>query len=80
MKKLNENMNKKKNIDDSDKFKKRYNSDLNNSIIEDYSALYTLIWFDCYDCKELLIDVLDKMDKILYINGSYYFFDDCFVS
>jgi hypothetical protein len=42
----------------------------------DNDTLYTLIWFNCEDCKKLLRDVKNERKKILYIDGSYYFFDE----
>jgi hypothetical protein len=71
--------------DDNDNWKnnreKKYNFDadsyfINNEEVENYEIIYTLIWFDCDDCKELLSDVKKNGIKILYINGSYYFFDE----
>jgi hypothetical protein len=38
--------------------------------------LYTLIWFNCEDCIKLLGDIKNDGKKILYIDGSYYFFDE----
>ena len=49
------------------------NKDVN---INNYETLYTLIWFDCDDCRKLLEDVKNARKKILYIDGSYYFFDE----
>lgn len=74
----------------SKKDKYNYESyfNLNNNIIEEQNILktdeceynndilYTLIWFDCDDCKKLLNDVNKECKKVLYINGSYYFFDE----
>jgi hypothetical protein len=48
----------------------------NNKKLENYETVYTLIWFDCDDCKQLLRDVKNERKKILYIDGSYYFFDE----
>jgi len=47
-----------------------------NKKLENYETVYTLIWFDCDDCKQLLRDVKNERKKILYIDGSYYFFDE----
>ena len=44
--------------------------------MDDYETLYTLIWFDCEDCRQLLCDVKNARKKILYIDGTYYFFDE----
>jgi hypothetical protein len=42
----------------------------------DYETLYTLIWYDCEDCRKLLEDVKNARKKILYIDGTYYFYDE----
>jgi hypothetical protein len=42
----------------------------------EYETLYTLIWYKCSECDKLLNDIKDAKLKILYIDGSYYFFDD----
>ena len=71
--------------DDYDKNEKMYNK-LINSIefvnIPPYSnkskqneSFYTLIWYDCKDCKELIETLEEENKKIIYINGSYYFYD-----
>ena len=41
-----------------------------------YDILYTLIWYKCLECDKLLADLSDAQIKILYIDGSYYFFDE----
>jgi len=41
-----------------------------------YDTPYTLVWFDCEDCKQLLRDVKNDGIEILYVNGTYYFFDE----
>lgn len=48
----------------------------NNNDILFNNILYTLIWFDCCDCNKLLLDIKEAGKEILYINGSYYFFDE----
>ena len=64
-----------------------YEYDYDNSIENEYitknvydfnetETLYTLIWFDCEECRRLLNDVKNARKKILYIDGSYYFFDE----
>jgi hypothetical protein len=74
----------------SKKNKNNYESyfNFNNNIMEEQNILkteegghnndilYTLIWFDCDDCKKLLNDVNKECKNVLYINGSYYFFDE----
>jgi predicted ATP-grasp superfamily ATP-dependent carboligase len=42
----------------------------------DNEILYTLIWFNCEDCKKLLKDIKNESKQILYIDGTYYFFDE----
>ena len=44
--------------------------------VDDYETLYTLIWYDCEESRELLADIKKANIKILYIDGSYYFFDE----
>jgi len=44
--------------------------------VDNYEKLYTLIWFNCEDCRKLLSDIKNDHKKILYIDGSYYFFDE----
>jgi hypothetical protein len=46
-----------------------------NDDFDNYNNLYTLIWFDCEDCRKLLYDIKNDGKKISYIDGSYYFFD-----
>jgi len=50
--------------------------EIDNQKIDNYETLYTLIWFNCEDCTKLLNDVKNDGKKILYIDGSYYFFDE----
>jgi hypothetical protein len=52
-----------------------YNDKIDNDKL-DNDILYTLVWFDCEDCRKLLIDVKNDNKKILYIDGGYYFFDE----
>ena len=47
-----------------------------NNEKQDNETFYTLIWFDCEDCRQLLRDTKNYCKQILYINGSYYFFDE----
>ena len=77
---------------DNDKKIKKYNyeyvSNFNNHISEEpliipnnkkpdgTNDFYTLIWFDCEDCKNLLRHLKTERKQMLYINGSYYFFDE----
>jgi hypothetical protein len=78
--------------DENDKRNKKYNyeyvSNFNNHIQEEQlmiptnenpdgnEVLYTLIWFDCEDCKILLRHLKKECKQMLYINGGYYFFDE----
>lgn len=48
----------------------------NTTIIDNCEKLYTLIWFNCEDCIKLLADVKNDSNKILYIDGTHYFFDE----
>jgi hypothetical protein len=48
----------------------------NNDPPDGNEPLYTLIWFDCDDCKKLLTCLKNERKQILYINGGYYFFDE----
>ena len=43
---------------------------------DDNEPFYTLIWFDCEDCKDLLRYFKNERKQLLYINGGYYFFDE----
>ena len=77
---------------ENDKRNKKYNyeyvSNFNNHIQEEQlmiptnekpdgnDAFYTLIWFDCEDCKILLRFLKKECKQMLYINGGYYFFDE----
>jgi len=37
--------------------------------------MYTLIWYDCQKCKELLEILEDLNIPYIYINGGVYFYD-----
>ena len=39
------------------------------------TSLYTLVWYDCDECRELLDLLRINKQKIIYINGEYYFYD-----
>ena len=39
------------------------------------SSFYTLVWYDCAECKELLERISKENKKLIYINGGYYFYD-----
>lgn len=62
--------------DDLGDYKNCKNNNFNNENLFSGNILYTLIWFDCCDCNKLLLDTKEAGKEILYINGSYYFFDE----
>jgi hypothetical protein len=69
--------------EDFENYEKNYhtkNVDLNmNELINlDLSdePIYTLIWYDCKECKQLLEIMGQENKKSIYINASYYFYDD----
>jgi hypothetical protein len=80
------------NDDENDKRNKKYNyeygSNFNNhdqekqhiipnkENLDDNEPFYTLIWFDCEDCKNILRFFKNERKQLLYINGGYYFFDE----
>ena len=39
-------------------------------------VFYTLIWYDCEDCENLLRDLKKDRNQMLYINGGNHFFDE----
>lgn len=39
------------------------------------TPLYTLVWYDCVECRDLLDLLSSNKQKIIYINGAYYFYD-----
>lgn len=59
--------------------KKRYinpNLEVHNNLLEDDDLpLYTLIWYDCPKCQELITEMEDLNIKYIYINGGIYFYD-----
>lgn len=76
------------NVKRNKKYNYEYVSNFNNHIQKEQlmtptndkpdgnEALYTLIWFDCEDCKNLLRHLKKECKQMLYINGGYYFFDE----
>jgi len=52
------------------------NEEVDNAELDNSDKFYTLIWFNCEDCIKLLSDIKNDGKKILYIDGSYYFFDE----
>ena len=48
----------------------------NNGNLDDNEVFYTLIWYDCEDCLNLLKDIKKDRNQMLYINGGHYFFDE----
>jgi hypothetical protein len=63
--------------DEENKKKINYKMLFNNCnyIDDDDKPLYTLIWYDCKKCAQLLKDMEDLNLKKIYINGGYYFYD-----
>ena len=72
------------NNDENDERNKKYNyeyvSNFNNHEQEKQpdvnEPFYTLIWFDCEDCNNLVRCIKKECKQLLYINGGYYFFDE----
>jgi hypothetical protein len=52
------------------------NEKVDSEAVYNFETLYTLIWFDCENCRQLLNDIKNECKKIVYIDGSYYFFDE----
>ena len=59
--------------DNEDDFNNRKNK--NVLFNENNTDIYTLIWYDCPKCKELLESMKELKLQHNYINGGYYFFD-----
>ena len=59
--------------DDHDNF--NYRKKKNVLFNENNTDIYTLIWYDCPKCKELLESMEELKLQHNYINGGYYFFD-----
>lgn len=38
-------------------------------------TLYTLVWYDCKECEQLLEEVYKTGLQFIYIDGTYYFYD-----
>ena len=38
-------------------------------------TLYTLVWYDCKECEQLLGEVYKTGLQFIYIDGTYYFYD-----
>ena len=53
--------------------KKKFNKINNNLLLNKNN--YTLIWYDCPKCKELLKNMEELKINNNYINGGYYFYD-----
>jgi hypothetical protein len=64
--------------DENDKLRKKYSYNQEQQFIlsNNEETMYTLIWFDCEDCRKILSDIKNDNKKIIYIDGSYYFFDE----
>jgi len=66
------------NDNDEKSYKKNRDMNMKKIVEMDLSdePIYTLIWYDCPECKQLL-DIMDQENKkSIYINASYYFYDD----
>jgi hypothetical protein len=51
-------------------------NDRKNILFNDYDKdIYTLIWYDCPKCKELLDTMEELKLQHNYINGGIYFYD-----
>jgi len=72
----NDKRNKKYNYEYISNYNKEHLIIPNNETPYGDEAFYTLIWFDCEDCKNLLRHLKKECKQILYINGGYYFFDE----
>jgi len=64
--------------DGNDKRKKKYsyNQECQFILPNNEDTFYTLIWFNCEDCRQILRHIKNVNKKIIYIDGSYYFFDE----
>jgi len=73
----NEDKNKNKQIKYDEEISKINftNIDYHNEIDIIHSPFYTLVWYDCEECKELLERISKENKKLIYINGGYYFYD-----
>ena len=61
---------------ENDEREKKYNYNYEPGKHDEYlETFYSLIWFDCDDCKQLLEDVKNDHKQMAYIDGGYYFFD-----
>jgi hypothetical protein len=61
---------------ENDKPEKKINYHYEPGKRDEYlETFYSLIWFDCDDCKELLKDIKNGCKQLAYIDGGYYFFD-----
>jgi len=48
----------------------------NKEIFIEMNPIYTIIWYDCIKCKELLNDMKTMNIPFEYINLDYYFYDE----
>lgn len=64
--------------DDSDKRKINNNNDYgyHGHFVDEYKDMYTLIWYDCPECKELLNTIVYLNLKVNYIDMGVYL-DKC---
>ena len=75
-------------MDDDNDDRKINNNDYDGHFVDDYKDMYTLIWYDCPECKELLntivylnlqvnyIDMGVYLDKCGYLDGMDYLNND----
>jgi len=69
-------------MDDDNDDRKRKNNDYGNYLnngefdVDDYKEMYTLIWYDCPECKELLNTIVYLNLQVNYINMGVYL-DKC---
>ena len=66
--------------DDYESYENEYHRkkiDENMKVLMDLSdePIYTLIWYDCPECKQLLDIMKQENKKSVYIRGNYYFYD-----
>jgi hypothetical protein len=64
--------------DGNDKRKKKYsyNQEYQFILPDNEETYYTLVWFNCEDCRQLLTHIKNENKKIIFIDGTYYFFDE----
>jgi len=59
--------------DNDDRKRKNINDyDYGSHFVDDYKEMYTLIWYDCPECKELLNTIVYLNLQVNYINMGVY--------